>query len=158
MSLAKDVAIHQRPDKQQGLFALRSVPRGTILIIYDGPIIDHPTRYSIQITDSQHIEGTPESNAYLNHSCAPNTYVDWKGVFLRALRDLAAGEELTCNYLTTDWDLHEKFVCTCGAPNCFGEIKGFRYLSLEQQRELEPFVPEFMKKRIPGNVRSLVRR
>jgi hypothetical protein len=70
-------------------------------------------------------------------------------VFLRALRDLEAGEELTCNYLTTDWELHEKFTCTCGAPKCYGEIKGFKYLSPEQQRALAPFVREFMKKRIP---------
>jgi SET domain-containing protein len=88
------------------------VPKDEILITYDGPIIDRATRYSIQIDDYLHIEGTPESNAYLNHACAPNSYVDSKGVFLRALRDIEAGEELTCNYLTTDWELHERFVCT----------------------------------------------
>ena len=123
-----------------------------ILITYDGLLIDHPTRYSIQIDENLHIEGTPESNAYLNHSCAPNTYVDWKGVFLRALRDIEAGEELTCNYLTTDWDLHQKFVCTCRAPHCYGEVKGFRYLRPEQQRALAPFLPEFMKRRLPQNL------
>jgi hypothetical protein len=69
-------------------------------------------------------------------------------VFLRERRDIEAGEELTCNYLTTDWELHEKFVCSCGAPNCYGEIRGFKYLSPQQQRELERFVPEFMKRRI----------
>ncbi len=148
MSLASGVAMQLRPDKQRGLFVNRSVRKGEILITYDGPIVKHATRYSIQIDDNLHIEGTLESNACLNHSCAPNTYVDWKGVFLRALRDLAAGEELTCNYLTTDWELHEKFICTCGAPNCYGEVRGFKYLSPKQQRELERFVPEFMKKRI----------
>jgi hypothetical protein len=25
------------------------------------------------------------------------------------LRGIERGEELTCNYLTTDWELHEKF-------------------------------------------------
>ncbi len=148
MSLANGVAMQLRSDQQRGLFVTRSVRKGEILITYDGPIINHATRYSIQIDDKLHIEGTLESNACLNHSCAPNTYVDWKGVFLRALRDLEAGEELTCNYLTTDWELHEKFVCTCGAPNCYGEVKGFKYLSAKQQRDLERFVPEFMKKRI----------
>ena len=79
-----------------------------ILITYDGPILDHPTRYSIQIDENRHIEGTPESNAYLNHSCAPNTFVDWKGVFLRALRNIDAGEELTCNYFKGDLAAGEK--------------------------------------------------
>ncbi len=148
MSLAYGVAMQFRPDGQRGLFVQRPVRQGEILITYDGPIIDHPTRHSIQIDDQRHIEGTPESNAFLNHSCSPNSYVDWAGVFLRALRDLEAGEELTCNYLTTDWELHEKFVCHCGALNCYGEIRGFKHLSPEQQRDLAPLVPEFMKRRI----------
>jgi len=152
VSFANGVAVRLRADNQRGLFVLRPVRKDETLITYDGPIIDYPTRYSIQIDESLHIDGTPESNAYLNHSCAPNTYVDWKGLFLRALRDIEAGEELTCNYLTTDWELHERFVCTCGAPTCFGEIKGFKYLSPEQQRALEPFVPEFMRKRISTGV------
>jgi SET domain-containing protein len=148
VSLANGVAVRLRSDHQRGLFVLRDVRKDEILIAYDGPIIDHPTRYSIQIDESLHIDGTPDSNSYLNHSCSPNTYVDWKGVFLRALRDIDAGEELTCNYLTADWELHEKFVCTCGTPNCYGELKGFKYLSPEQQRALAPFVPDFMKRRI----------
>ena len=152
MSLADGVAVRLRSDNQRGLFVLRPVRKDEILITYDGPVFDYSTRYSIQIDEDRHIDGTPESNACLNHSCTPNTFVDWKGLFLRALRDIAAGEELTCNYLTTDWELHEKFVCTCGAPSCFREIKGFKYLSPEQQRALEPFVPEFMRKRIPTRV------
>jgi SET domain-containing protein len=149
MSLANGVAMQVRPDKQRGLFVTRPVRKAEVLITYDGPIIDHATRYSVQISDHLHIEGTPESNACLNHSCVPNTYVDWKGVFLQALRDIAAGEELTCNYMTTDWELHQKFVCTCGTPTCYGEVKGFKYLSREQQRALEPFPPEFMRREVP---------
>lgn len=148
MSLANGVAVRLRCDNQRGLFVLKPVRKDEILITYDGPTIDHPTRYSIQIDDNLHIDGTPESNAYLNHSCRPNTYVDWNAVCLRALRDIAAGEEITCNYLTTDWELHEKFVCGCGAPGCYGELKGFKYLSPEQQRALGPFVPPFMRRHI----------
>jgi hypothetical protein len=148
VSLADGIVVRLRSDRQRALFVLRPVHKDEVLITYDGPILDHPTRYSVQIDENRHIDGTPESNAYLNHSCAPNTYVDWKGVSLRALRGIAAGEELTCSYLTTDWEIREKFVCACGAPNCYGEIKGFKYLSPQQQRELEGFVPDFMKRRI----------
>ncbi len=154
MSLAEGVVIRTRSDGQKGMFTLKPVCREAILIFYDGPIIDHPTRYSIQIDEDKHIDGTPASNSYLNHSCDPNCYVDWDGVFLRAKRDLRAGEELTCNYLTTDWELHEKFVCRCGAPNCYGEMKGFGFLSREQQRALEPYVPEFMKRRMAATKRQ----
>lgn len=151
MSLAPGVAVQLRSDGQRGLFVTRRVRQGEVLLTYDGPIIDHATRYSIQIDDHLHIEGTLESNACLNHSCAPNSYVDWKGVFLRALRDIEAEEELTCNYLTTDWELQEEFACTCGAPNCRGAVRGFRYLPAEEQRALEPFLPEFMRRRVPAS-------
>lgn len=134
MSLANGIAVRFRPENHHGLFALRYLLKNEILITYDGPMIDHATRYSIQIDDGWHIDGTPDSNSYLNHSCSPNTCVDWDGVFLRALRDIEAGEELTCNYMTTDWELHEKFVCTCGAPNCYGELKSFKYLSRSSNR------------------------
>jgi hypothetical protein len=67
---------------------------------------------------------------------------------LRALRNIAAGEEITCNYLTTDWELHERFVCYCGAPQCYGELKGLKYLERDKQHELLPFLPEFMKKKL----------
>ncbi len=148
MSLSPKVTIGFRADGQKGLFLTAAARQDEVLIAYDGPIIDHPTRYSVQIDDDRHIEGTAESNAYLNHSCAPNTYVDWNGVCLRALRDAVVGEELTCNYLTTDYEIHEKFVCHCGAPGCYGEIKGFKHLPKAEQLKLEPYIPAFMKRKM----------
>jgi hypothetical protein len=137
-----------RPDGQEGLFASAAVKRDDVLLTCDGPILDHATRYSIQIDDGRHLDGTPESNAFVNHSCAPSAYVDWSGPRLRARRDLAPGEEITCDYHTTDWELVEPFTCHCGAPACRGQIRGFRYLSAADQRALEPWRPEFLKRRI----------
>jgi len=148
VALSPKIRPSVRSDGQKCLVANGSVSGNEILITYNGPIIDHPTRYSIQIDDHKHIEGTPESNAYLNHSCAPNAYVDWVGVYLRALRNIAAGEEITCNYLTTDWELHERFVCHCGAAHCYGELKGLKYLDRDEQKKLLPFLPEFMRRKV----------
>jgi len=148
MALSPKISPSVRSDGQRCLFANEDISENEMLITYDGPIIAHRTRYSIQIDDDKHIEGTAESNAYLNHSCAPNAYVDWSGINLRALRNIARGEEITCNYLTTDWELHERFACHCGAPHCYGELKGLKYLAREEQRKLLPFLPRFMKRRI----------
>ncbi len=148
MALSEKIAASSRPDGQKCLRALVEIAKGEIMIAYDGPILDHPTRYSIQIDDDRHIDGTPESNAYLNHSCEPNAYVDWGGVFLRARREIAEGEEITCDYLTTDWELHEKFTCRCGSRRCRHELKGLKYLPPAEQRELWPYLPEFMKKKV----------
>jgi hypothetical protein len=73
MSLANGVAMQIRSDKQRGLFATRPVCKDETLITYDEPIIDYATRFSNQIDGNLRIEGTPESNACLNHSCAPDT-------------------------------------------------------------------------------------
>jgi hypothetical protein len=97
MALSPKIGPAVRSDGQKCLCANAAINEHEVLITYDGPIIDHPTRYSIQIDDGKHIEGTPESNAYLNHSCAPNAYVDWNGVCLRALRPISRAEEITCN-------------------------------------------------------------
>ena len=95
MALSPKIGPAIRRDGQKCLCANAADKKDEVLITYDGPIIDHPTRYSIQIDDDKHIEGAAESNAYLNHSCAANAYVDWNGVYLRALRDIDAGDEVT---------------------------------------------------------------
>ncbi|MCF0234775.1 MAG: SET domain-containing protein-lysine N-methyltransferase, partial [Thermoguttaceae bacterium] len=61
----------------------------------------------------------------LNHSCAPNCeFIEWttsadgaeeSELWLHALRDVAAGEELTIDY---GWDADAAIPCRCGAPNC----------------------------------------
>ncbi len=148
MALSSKVTIALREDGQKGLFATADIARDEVLLTYDGPVIDHPTRYSIQIDDDRHIEGTEQSNAYLNHSCAPSAYVDWNALCLRASRDLRRGEEITCNYLTTDDQLHSPFACRCGSPGCVGVVRGFKHLSREEQLELAPYLPAFLKRKI----------
>ena len=59
---------------------------------------------------------------YINHSCAPNTYIRCtkdRAEFY-ALRDIAAGTELTADYGETQHDV--KLRCRCGARNCRGKI------------------------------------
>jgi SET domain-containing protein len=148
MALSQNVIVSTRKDSQKGLFAGAHVARGEVLLTYDGPRLDHPTRLSIQIDDHVHVEGTDDSNAFLNHSCEPNAFVDWVSLCLRARRDIASGEEITCNYNTTDYEIHSVFTCTCGSPHCKGLIKGFKYLSGDEQRALEPWLPSFLKRKI----------
>ncbi|MFN0121149.1 MAG: SET domain-containing protein [Blastocatellia bacterium] len=58
-----------------------------------------------------------------NHSCDANAGFDATGM-LRALRGIAADEEITFNYLdhptpASPWN----FACLCGAANCIGWIR-----------------------------------
>ncbi|MFM7718153.1 MAG: SET domain-containing protein [Actinomycetota bacterium] len=67
----------------------------------------------------------PSDEWFMNHSCDANTGVtpDRSNV---ALRDIAAGEELTYDYATTecdeDWRLEVE--CRCGAADCRGTVTG----------------------------------
>jgi len=148
MGRSGKIVVSARPNGEKGLFAAQDVAENEILITYDGPVIDHPTRLSIQIDDDKHIEGAENSNAFLNHSCDPTAFVDWNGTCLRARRRILAGEEIACSYFTTDYELREKFTCTCGSPNCKGQIEGFKYLTKREQLELEPWLPPFLQRKL----------
>lgn len=60
---------------------------------------------------------------FINHSCAPNCRAEKKRgrIWIVALRDIAAGEEITFDYgfRFKHWALNP---CRCGAPECPGYI------------------------------------
>ncbi|MBX2906041.1 MAG: SET domain-containing protein [Taibaiella sp.] len=62
----------------------------------------------------------PNDMRFINHSCDPNTFMRVCGyqVEFYALRDIAEGEELSCNYGATHHD--GKLPCKCGSDNCKG--------------------------------------
>ena len=143
------IVIGPRPAGGKGLFAVEACARDEVLIDFRGyPVIDRPTRISLQVDEDRHIEGSEETNAYLNHGCDASAYYDYAGVYLRARRDIAAGEEVTVNYDAGDLDLHEKFVCRCGSPRCVGLVQGFAHLSLERQRALEDQLAPYLRRRL----------
>jgi SET domain-containing protein len=59
---------------------------------------------------------------FTNHSCAPNAVLRIRQgrIELYAMRAIAPGEEITCNYGETH---HEgRLTCRCGVPNCVGKL------------------------------------
>ena len=69
------------------------------------------------------------SARWINHSCAPNCEareIDGR-VFIHALRDLRAGEELFYDYHLSLDERHtprlkREYACRCGAPDCRGTM------------------------------------
>ena len=51
----------------------------------------------------------------------PRDHIAKGGIWIRALRDIAAGEELNYDY-GFDWENWEEHPCLCGAPTCCGYI------------------------------------
>lgn len=152
MAYSKKVIVLEKNKKgEKGLFTTAKVQKDEILIEFSTKILEHPTRISLQIDENKHIKGTADTNAFLNHNCEPNAYIDFAGVYLRALKNIKKGEEITYNYLTTEWILHKSFICNCGSFKCYGEIKGFKYLDKKQKLELKLYLSPYLKKKLEEN-------
>lgn len=149
MYISNKIAV-RKTKKVKSIFAKEDIKKDEILFEFEKNFLDHPTKTSMQIDKNLHQENTnPEAiENFLNHSCEPNGYINFGDLTFRALRNIKKGEELTYNYLTTEFDLVKKFECNCGSKKCLHNIKGFKYLILEQQRELESLLSPFLKKKL----------
>lgn len=86
---------------------------------------------------------------HLNHSCEPNAWelYEGDGSYLVARRDIAAGEEITCDYNINISD-GTAWPCRCGATRCRGEVAGdFFLLPRAWQREYRPLLAEWFVRR-----------
>ncbi|PLC04909.1 SET domain-containing protein-lysine N-methyltransferase [Variovorax sp. RO1] len=128
-----------------GVFAVQDLAEGETLIEYKGQVISwkealrrHPHdpaqpnhTFYFHIDDGRVIDGNVEGNAarWINHSCEPNCEADEVDgrVYIKALRNIAAGEELNYDYgLIIDEPYTEKllseFPCWCGSEQCRGTL------------------------------------
>jgi hypothetical protein len=139
---AEEPAVEVREsDSYKGVFATQDICSGSVIFRLQGTISTRPSKYTIQIGDERHL-GAPAivtaSNKldycwkYLNHSCAPNGFINVNDLTFMALTGIAAGDEITFNYLTTEAAMDVPFNCRCGSKNCFGFIQGRDFLSEEE--------------------------
>jgi uncharacterized protein len=125
----------------KGVFALQPIGKGQTIIEYVGEIITwpqaqkrHPSNpddpnhtFFFHIDDKHVIDAAVGGNAarWINHACDPNCEADEVDgrVFIKALRNIRAGEELSYDYgLTIDVrytpKVKKEYECRCGAKNC----------------------------------------
>jgi SET domain-containing protein len=130
----------------RGVFAASRIPEGEAVIEYTGALITHAEAdeqcddeasrrhhtFLFAVDDSYVVDGGRGGNdaRFINHSCAPNceSVIVRRRVFIHALRDILAGEELLYDYwYVTDEgysldDLRRIYPCRCRAPSCRGTI------------------------------------
>jgi hypothetical protein len=109
-----------------GLFAASPIPKGACVIEYVGKLLTDEeynasnSRYLFDIGKDKVIDGAPRWNKarYINHSCVPNCEPELhKGrVFILAVRDIEAGEELAYDYGKEYFD--EWIGANCRCPKC----------------------------------------
>ena len=140
--------------KGKSLVAQKPIKEDSVLIKFEGTIINQPTKFSLQIDEGKHLDGPGNIDDYLNHSCAPNAHIDFSNISLKALRHIKKGEEITFNYLTTEWDMASKFECQCKNKNCLHHIYGFKYLTLQQKQKLKPLLSPFLRNKLTEELKN----
>jgi len=131
-----------------GVFAVEAISAGEVLMAIAEVFVEQRARHTIQIDEHRHQAGTGEIDDYLNHSCDPNCALAFERLELVARRPLVAGEELSFNYLTSEWDMAAPFVCGCGAAACMGTVAGLRHLAPAAQDALAPLVSPYLRQRL----------
>jgi SET domain-containing protein len=143
-----------------GLFAKAAIAAGEIVAIKGGHIVTRQRWAAlepelgpaeIQISDDLVIapatrEEREGSMLYTNHSCEPNIALQGQIVFV-AMRDIAAGEELTHDWATTD-DLDYEMECRCGAAACRGVITGKDWTKPELRAKYAGWFCWFLQRKI----------
>lgn len=138
-------------DGFKGVFAREDIIQHSVIFYLKGDISTQPTKYTIQLGHRRHLnfptirrvnDNLDYCWQYLNHSCEPNGYMNIDDLTVRALRDIAPGEEITFNYLTTESEMAVPFDCICGSTNCFGFIQGRNFLTRSGAERLSSSVGE----------------
>jgi uncharacterized protein len=139
------LVVRPSPIHAVGVFTTTPIRKGARVVEYAGPRItpeEADRRYEgvartylYGLEDGKTIIDGEGLGAYLNHSCDPNCEVDEiKGhVWLFALRNIAAGEELVWDYNLYDDD--EPAPCHCGSPKCRGTMYSREWMAKMRRRE-----------------------
>ena len=100
------------------------------------------------------IDGTPRYNLarYANHSCNPNAepIIFRKRVFVRALRRIKPGEEITYDYAMSDGSPYDEFNCSCGSPHCRGHVSGEDWRRTDLWLRYAGYFSPYLQRRIMG--------
>jgi len=113
-----------------GLFATKPIKKGTKIIRYFGPLLDSrkkkddaiENKYLFELNNRWTIDGSVRENIarYINHACKPNAESDVRPrkrkVFIRAIKNIEAGEEISYDYGTDYFKAYLKPIgCKCAA-------------------------------------------
>lgn len=135
-----------------GGYARKFIPKETYIIEYLGEKISKEeserrcnadNQYIFIYDDDSDLDGSVEWNLarWINHSCEANceTIDDEGEIWIAAVRDIQAGEELTFDYCY-DLDDYKAHPCRCGSGKCVGYIVAEQYHD-EVRRRLQAEQP-----------------
>jgi len=157
----------------QGVFATANLAKGKILIVMGGCIltvedenalegvvankpIELSDRFSIGPRTPDELARMPQH--YINHSCDPNCGFNGQ-IFLVAMRDIQAGEELAYDYAmvmhsSPDSVNYFSMTCECGSPLCRGKVAEDDWQRPDLQAHYAGYFSWFLQGRIDRQKRT----
>jgi hypothetical protein len=112
-----------------GCYTMAPIRKGARVVEYTGRRIpkdaadekyeNSPTTYLFGVGDGRTVIDGHGTAMFINHSCDPNCETDETDgrVWIMAIRNIKAGEELTYDYFLYDGD-EDEARCNCGSVNC----------------------------------------
>lgn len=114
---------------QHSLHALVPFKKGALICQFAaGEVFTTPNYLTVQRAENEHITLVPEFLQYTNHSCSPNIFFDTDNMEIVAIKDIAANDELSFFYPSTELEMAQPFICFCGSRDCLQNIRGARHL------------------------------
>lgn len=142
---ARRIQVRRSGVHGKGVFAVVDLAEGETLVEYRGEVVTwdeaqdrHPHdpanpnhTFFFHVDEDRVIDGGVNGNSarWINHSCDPNCEADERNgrIFIQAIRNIAAGEELFYDYGLMIEERYTKklkaeYPCWCGAASCRGTL------------------------------------
>jgi hypothetical protein len=130
-----------------GLFATKPIKKGSKIVRYFGPLLDSrnkkhdaiENKYLFELNGRWTIDGSVRKNIarYINHACRPNAESDVSArkrkVVIRAIKDIAPGEEINYDYGTDYFKAYLKPI-GCKCASCERKRKKLRAEERERKK------------------------
>jgi SET domain-containing protein len=140
------LVIHRSKIHADGVYTTAPIKRRAVVAEYTGPRLTNseadaiyeysPRTYLFGLTDGEHVIDGDGIAAFINHSCNPNCEAsEIQGrLIIRAIRNIAAGEEIVYDYNLYDGEPNDHAPCACGARRCRGSL--YSKKELKKRKEI----------------------
>lgn len=133
------------------------IAAGEVIARWTGRIVDAhelatlPARLranSIQVDDDAYlVPPRLVAGDHVNHSCEPNAGLRGDRTLVARV-DIAAGDEITYDYATSDGSPYDEFVCRCGSTACRGAVTGEDWRRPDLRARYRGWFSPYLQRRI----------